>query len=84
MHRGTDIIVVEKFGTVVKMIPFTQSNGIAFIESQGFVSEYGIALARLCNGQKQISKDYTDGYVPKYIGICFYIIYLFIMIAGLT
>jgi hypothetical protein len=68
MWIGTDIIVVEKFGTVVKMIPFTQSDGIAFIESQGFVSEYGIALARLCNCQKQVSKDYTDNYVPKYIG----------------
>jgi hypothetical protein len=68
MWYGTDVIVVEKFGAVVKMVPFTQSNGIAFIESQGFVSEYGIALSRLCNGQKQISKDYTNGYVPKYIG----------------
>jgi hypothetical protein len=44
------------------MVPFTQNNGIAFIESQGFVSEYGIALARLCNCQKQISKDYTGGW----------------------
>jgi hypothetical protein len=68
MHIGTDIIVVEKFGTVVKMIPFTQSNGIAFIESQGFVSEYGTALARLCICQKHVSKDYTDHYVPKYVG----------------
>jgi hypothetical protein len=68
MGYGTDVIVVEKFGAVVKMVPFTQSDGIAFIESQGFVSEYGIALARLCNRQKQISKDYTGGYIPKYIG----------------
>jgi hypothetical protein len=68
MWRGTDIIVVEKFGAVVKMVPFTQNNGVAFIESQGFVSEYGIALARLCNGHTQISKDYTKGYIPKYIG----------------
>jgi hypothetical protein len=68
MGYGTDVIVVEKFGAVVKMVPFTQSNGIAFIESQGFVSEYGIALARLCNGQKQVSKDYTEGYIPRYIG----------------
>jgi hypothetical protein len=68
MGYGTDVIVVEKFGTVVKMIPFTQSNGIAFIESQGFVSEYGIALARLCNGQGQASKDYTSNHVPRYIG----------------
>jgi hypothetical protein len=67
MHMGTDIIVVEKFGTVVKMVPFTKDNGIAFIESQGFVSEYGIALARLCNGQRQVSKDYTNNFVPKYI-----------------
>ena len=50
------------------MMPFTQSNGIAFIESHGFVSEYGIALARLCNRQGQIAKDYTNNYVPKYIG----------------
>jgi hypothetical protein len=68
MGYGTDVIVVEKFGAVVKMVPFTQRNGIAFIESQGFVSEYGIALARLCNGQKRISKDYTGGYSPRYIG----------------
>jgi hypothetical protein len=68
MGYDTDVIVVEKFGAVVKMVPFTQNNGIAFIESQGFVSEYGIALARLCNCQKQISKDYTGGYTPKYIG----------------
>jgi hypothetical protein len=68
MWIGTDIIVVEKFGTVVKLIPFTKNNGIAFIESQGFVSEYGIALARLCNGQEQVSKDYTSNYVSKYIG----------------
>jgi hypothetical protein len=68
VSMGTDIIIVEKFGAVVKMVPFTQNNGIAFIESQGFVSEYGIALARLCNGQRQISKDYTDNSVPKYIG----------------
>ena len=68
MSNGTDVIVVEKFGTVVKMVPFTQSNGIAFIDSQGFVSEYGIALAKLCNGQTQIAKDYTNRYVPKCIG----------------
>jgi hypothetical protein len=59
MYRGTDIIVVEKYGTVVKMIPFTQKMGIAFIQSQGFVSEYGIALARLANGQTHVAKDYN-------------------------
>lgn len=51
MHNGTDVIVVEKAGTVMKMVPFTSKFGIAFIQSQGFVSEYGIALAGLCNGQ---------------------------------
>src|SRR5829696_1017594 len=50
MYVGTDVIGVEKQGTVLKMTPFTRDNGIAFIQSQGFVSEYGIALARLTNG----------------------------------
>ena len=66
MYQGTDVIVVEKFGTVVKMVPFTKDNGIAFIESQGFVSEYGTALARLAAGQTEAAKDYTDGKVPTY------------------
>jgi hypothetical protein len=68
MQYGTDVIVVEKAGTVTKMVPFTKNNGIAFIQSQGFVSEYGIALARLANRHNQVSKDYTKSYVPKYVG----------------
>ena len=39
MSDGTDIIVVEKAGTVIKMMPFTEKNGIAFVHSEGFVSE---------------------------------------------
>ena len=35
MSDGTDIVVVEKAGTVIKMMPFTEKNGIAFIHSEG-------------------------------------------------
>ena len=40
MLKGTDVIVVEKQGTVMKMVPYTKDTGIALIQSQGFVSEY--------------------------------------------
>jgi hypothetical protein len=56
MYNGTDIIVVEKAGTVIKMMPFTEKNGIAFVHSEGFVSEYGIALARLAMGHTQAAE----------------------------
>jgi len=62
MGYGTDVLVVEKQGTVIKMVPFTSNIGIAFIQSQGFVSEYGTALASLCNGGGKHGKaafDYT-------------------------
>ncbi|MPZ07231.1 MAG: hypothetical protein GEU26_12595 [Nitrososphaeraceae archaeon] len=68
MQNGTDVIVVEKQGTVIKMVPFTGNIGIAFIQSQGFVSEYGTALAALCTGDGKTAFDYTDNYVPMYKG----------------
>lgn len=68
MHKGTDVIVVEKAGTVLKMVPFTENRGLAFIQSQGFVSEYGIALSLLSKGDSQASIDYMHCKVPKYIG----------------
>ena len=73
MNNGTDVIVVEKQGTVVKMVPFTKDTGIAFIQSQGFVSEYGVALARLCNQQDGVAYDYTSDnngkcWLPQYKG----------------
>jgi hypothetical protein len=60
MYTGCDVICVEKQGTVIKMMPFIRSNGIAFIQSQGFISEYGVALARLGNGDLQAGKDYLS------------------------
>ncbi len=63
MHNGIVVIVVEKEGTVIKMVPFTESLGVAFIQSQGFVSEYGIALARIVVGGNECHY-YTDGYIP--------------------
>lgn len=73
MHNGTHVIVVEKQGTVIKMVPFTENLGLAFIQSQGFVSEYGTALAALCNRQGESALHYTKDdngryWVPKYIG----------------
>jgi hypothetical protein len=68
MGTGTDVIVVEKQGTVVKMMPFTVNTGVAFIQSQGFVSEYGVALARLANRDREACFEYTDKYLPKFKG----------------
>jgi hypothetical protein len=67
MSSGTDVIVVEKEGTVIKMLPFTKSNGIAFIQAEGFVTEYGIALARIAMHGNECH-DYTNSRIPKHIG----------------
>ena len=61
-----EIVFVEKQGTVIKMMPFAQKVGVAFIDSQGFGSEHGVALARLCNQQAQPARDYTQRYYPQY------------------
>ena len=60
MYHGTDVICVEKQGTVIKMVPFTRKNGVAFIQSQGFISEYGVALGRLANRDLKAENDYLD------------------------
>ena len=44
-RKGVDIICIEKEGIVEKLTPFTEGVGIALVQSQGFVSEYGIMLA---------------------------------------
>jgi hypothetical protein len=43
---GVDIVLVEKEGTVDKMVPFTSDFGIAFVQSAGFIPEYGHMLAQ--------------------------------------
>jgi hypothetical protein len=43
--KGVDIICIEKEGIVEKLSAFTEDLGIALVQSQGFVSEYGIMLA---------------------------------------
>jgi hypothetical protein len=68
MGLGTDVIIVEKQGTVIKMMPFTENAGVAFIQSQGFVSEYGIALARLVNRDYDAGVEYSDRYLPRFKG----------------
>ena len=64
-RSGVDIICIEKEGIVEKLIPFTKGVGIALVQSQGFVSEYGIMLAteaKRTDGNVMILTDFdTDG-----------------------
>ena len=57
MGNGTDVVFVEKQGTVMKMLPFAEKVGLPFINSEGFGSEYGITLARLCNQQPGVNQS---------------------------
>lgn len=43
---GVDIVCIEKEGIVEKLKQFTKGVGIALVQSQGFVSEYGVMLAK--------------------------------------
>jgi hypothetical protein len=43
---GTDIICVEKMGIIEKLGLYTKDFGIALLQSQGFMSEYGSMLVR--------------------------------------
>jgi hypothetical protein len=65
MYGGTDVVGVEKQGTVLKMTLFTKDNGVAFIQSQGFVSEYGVALACLTNGDNETRANYLPADAPR-------------------
>ena len=74
IRRGTGIIPFFQYeitlplgkGIATNMNITQEYVGIAFIDSQGFGSECGVALARLCNQQKRPAFDYTGGYVPVY------------------
>jgi hypothetical protein len=66
MSTGTYVNFVEKQGTVVKMSPFAEGTGVAFIDSEGFGSEYSVALARLCDQQKEVAQIYTADKNGKY------------------
>jgi hypothetical protein len=64
-RHGVDVICIEKEGIVEKLAPFTENIGIALVQSQGFVSEYGIMLvheARRTGANAMILTDYdSDG-----------------------
>ena len=45
-HLGADVVCVEKEGFVDKDVPFTTGVGVALVQSQGFLSEYGEMLAQ--------------------------------------
>jgi hypothetical protein len=44
--NGQDVVCVEKMGIIQKFIPFMDKFGIAFLQSQGFMVEYGEMLAQ--------------------------------------
>jgi hypothetical protein len=43
---GCDVVCIEKESTVEKWATFTEEVGIALVQSQGFVSEYGVMLTQ--------------------------------------
>jgi hypothetical protein len=45
-YLGVDVLCVEKEGIVDKLVPFTTEFGIALVQSEGFLSEYGQMLAQ--------------------------------------
>jgi len=59
-HLGVDIVLVEKEGTVEKLVPFTRELGIAFVQSQGFIAEYGVMLAEEARKQSVNLAILTD------------------------
>ena len=62
---GVDVICIEKEGIVEKLAPFTEGVGIALVQSQGFVSEYGQMLAqedKITRANVMVLTDFdTDG-----------------------
>jgi hypothetical protein len=60
---GTDIICIEKKNIVDRLVRFTSNFGIALIQSQGFMSEYGAMLVQIAkqNGANvAILTDFDD------------------------
>ena len=63
-HLGVDVVCIEKEGIVEKLAPFTEGVGIALVQSQGFVSEYGIMLAqeaKYYNANVMVLTDFDAG-----------------------
>ena len=59
-HLGVDVVCIEKEGIVEKLAPFAEGAGIALVQSQGFVSEYGIMLAQEAKSTKANVMVLTD------------------------
>lgn len=61
--KGTDIICIEKKNIVDRLVHFTSKFGIALVQSQGFMSEYGAMLVQTAkqNGANvAILTDFDD------------------------
>ena len=52
MKMGTDLIIIEKQGAVEVFAPFADRNGIALLNTRGFLTEYAIELSKLAEQHK--------------------------------
>jgi 5S rRNA maturation endonuclease (ribonuclease M5) len=52
MKMGTDLIIIEKQGAVEVFGPFADRNGIALLNTRGFLTEYAIELSKLAEQHK--------------------------------
>jgi hypothetical protein len=60
---GTDIICIEKKNIVDRLVRFTNNFGIALVQSQGFMSEYGgmlVKIAKQHGANIAILTDFDD------------------------
>jgi hypothetical protein len=60
---GTDIICIEKKNIVDRLVRFTDNFGIALVQSQGFMSEYGgmlVEIAKEHGANVAILTDFDD------------------------
>lgn len=61
--KGTDIICIDKKNIVDRLVRFTSNFGIALVQSQGFMSEYGhmlVQIAKQHGANVAILTDFDD------------------------
>ena len=55
---GTDLIIIEKEGAVKALAPFADKNGIALLNTRGFLTEYAIEVAKKTGSNISILSDF--------------------------
>jgi hypothetical protein len=59
-ENGPDIICVEKMGIIKKIMPYLDKFGVAFLQSQGFMAEYGQMLADNVEANVAVLTDFDS------------------------